>query len=101
MPFYIYIVECSDGTLYTGQTQNLEERIENHQAGKGARYTRTRLPIKLLWNTSVESRSFALKGERYIKKHLGSSNQRRLANDNVELRRQVKKAMKGLSAPDN
>ncbi len=99
MPFYIYIVECSDGTLYTGQTNNLEERIKNHQAGKGARYTRTRLPIKLLWNITVENRSLALKGERYIKKHLGSSNKRRLANGNVELRRQVKKAMKGLSAP--
>jgi len=47
----------------------------------------------------VESRSHALKGERYIKKHLGSSNKRRLANGNVELRRQVKKAMKELSAP--
>ena len=99
MPFYIYIIECSDGTLYTGQTNNLEERIKNHQAGKGARYTRTRLPIKLLWNIPVETRSHALKGERYIKKHLGSSNKRRLANGNVELRRQVKKAMKGLSAP--
>ena len=95
MPFYIYIVECSDGTLYTGQTQNLEERIENHQAGKGARYTITRLPIKLLWNILVESRSFALKGERYIKKHLSTRNKRRLANGNVELRRQVIKAMKG------
>ena len=94
MPFYIYIVECSDGTLYTGQTQNLEERIKNHQAGKGARYTRARLPVKLLWNIPVESRSLALKGEHYIKKHLGTSNKRSLANGNVELRRQVRNAMK-------
>jgi len=96
MPFYIYIVECSDGTLYTGQTHNLEERIEHHRAGRGARYTRTRLPIKLLWNVPVESRSLALRGERYIKKHLGSSDKRRLANGNLELRRQVRKVMKGL-----
>jgi len=95
MPFYIYIVECSDGTLYTGQTHNLEARIESHQSGKGARYTRTRLPIKLLWNIPVESRSLALKGERYIKNHLGSRNKRRLANGNLELQRQVRKAMKG------
>ncbi len=93
MPFYIYIVECSDGTLYTGQTKNLDQRIKNHQAGKGAKYTRTRLPIKLLWNIRVESRSLALKGEHYIKKHLGSTKKRRLANGNVELRKQVSKAI--------
>ena len=96
MPFYIYIVECADGTLYTGQTRDLEKRIESHQAGKGARYTRTRLPIKLLWSIPVETRSLALKGERYIKKHLGTSNKRSLANGNVELRRKVRKAMKGV-----
>ncbi len=44
---YTYIVECGDGSLYTGWTNNLEKRIQAHKAGKGAKYTKSRLPVKL------------------------------------------------------
>ena len=49
MPCYSYILKCSDNTLYTGWTNNLAKRIKTHNAGKGARYTRGRLPVKLLY----------------------------------------------------
>ena len=46
---YMYIVECSDGTYYTGSTKDLERRLSEHQNGKGAKYTRARLPINLIY----------------------------------------------------
>lgn len=48
MNCYTYMVQCSDGTLYTGWTNDLKKRLEKHNAGKGARYTRGRLPVKLV-----------------------------------------------------
>ena len=45
---YMYVVECADGTLYTGYTTDVERRLKTHNAGKGAKYTRARLPVKLL-----------------------------------------------------
>ena len=52
---YTYIVECSDGTLYTGWTNNLEKRLEAHNAGKGAKYTKTRRPVKLVYQEQFET----------------------------------------------
>ena len=47
--FYVYVVQCQNGTYYTGYTNNLERRIELHNKGKGAKYTRDRRPVKLVW----------------------------------------------------
>lgn len=63
-----YIVECSDGSLYTGITNDLEKRISTHNSGKGAKYTRTRLPVILKWSTQCENKSEASKLECKIKK---------------------------------
>lgn len=65
--WYVYIVECSDGTLYTGITNDVEKRINTHNSGKGAKYTRSRLPVvvKRIWE--VENRSEASKMEYRIK----------------------------------
>lgn len=56
---YTYIVKCSDGTLYTGWTNNLDKRIACHNAGKGAKYTKSRIPVELVYfeefNTKVEA----------------------------------------------
>lgn len=49
MKGYMYILECSDGTYYTGSTTNLELRLQQHQAGEGANHTKNRLPVKLLY----------------------------------------------------
>jgi putative endonuclease len=65
--WYVYIVECSDGTLYTGITTDVNKRIETHNKGKGAKYTRGRRPVKLLISFSVESKGVALKEEYRIK----------------------------------
>ena len=45
---YMYVLECADGSLYTGYTTDIEKRLKTHNAGKGAKYTRARLPVKLL-----------------------------------------------------
>lgn len=66
--YYVYIVQCIDNTLYTGFTNNLKKRIETHNKGKGAKYTRARKPVKLLYYESFEDKSEALKREISIKK---------------------------------
>lgn len=64
---YTYIVECSDGTLYTGWTNNLEKRLEAHNAGKGAKYTKTRRPVKLVYQEQFETKGEAMSREYHIK----------------------------------
>jgi len=67
--WYVYMVRCNDGTLYTGITNDLEKRIEAHNSGKdGARYTRSRRPVKLVYSEEVDSKSTAAKLEYKIKK---------------------------------
>jgi TrmH family RNA methyltransferase len=67
--WHVYMLECSDKTIYTGITNNLEKRIEAHNsANQGAKYTRGRQPVKLIYSCEVESKSEALKEEFRIKK---------------------------------
>ena len=66
---YIYIVKCSDGTLYTGYAKDIEQRIAKHNAGKGAKYTKVRRPVTLVYSEVFETKSAALKRE-YEKKTL-------------------------------
>jgi len=68
MKAYVYMLECADGTLYTGWTNDLNKRIVSHNAGTGAKYTRTRLPVKMIWHEECEDKSVALKREVEIKK---------------------------------
>lgn len=65
--FYIYILKCSDDTLYTGYTVNIENRLNTHNAGLGAKYTRGRLPVTLMYHEEFDNRSDALKREYEIK----------------------------------
>lgn len=65
--WYVYILECGDGTLYCGITNNLTKRIETHNKGKGAKYTKNRLPVKLRVSFEVADRSEASKEEYRIK----------------------------------
>lgn len=66
--YYTYIVECSDGTLYTGYTTDLEARIETHNKGKGAKYTRVRLPVKLVYYEIHDTKNEAMSREYNIKR---------------------------------
>ncbi len=64
---YAYIVECADGTLYCGWTNDLEKRIADHNAGKGAKYTKPRLPVKLVYSESFDTKEEAMSREWHIK----------------------------------
>jgi putative endonuclease len=67
--FYVYIVECCDKSLYCGYTSNLVARIEEHNTGKnGAKYTKNRRPVKLIYSEKLETKSQAMKREIQIKK---------------------------------
>jgi len=66
--FYCYIVECDDGTLYTGWTTDPERRLREHNAGKGARYTRSRRPVRLVYWEQYSDRSGAMRREVVVKK---------------------------------
>ncbi len=64
---YTYILECKDQTLYTGYTTDLERRLKVHNDGKGAKYTKIRRPVKLVYNEEFENKSEALKREYALK----------------------------------
>ncbi len=66
--FYTYIVQCADGTYYTGYTPDLVKRIELHNNGKGAKYTKGRLPVKLVWSKEYRYFRKAFKKEATLKK---------------------------------
>jgi putative endonuclease len=66
---YVYIVKCSDGTLYTGWTNELKRRMDAHNSGKGAKYTRFRHPVKLLYFEKFDTRQEAMKREYEIKQY--------------------------------
>ncbi len=68
MPFFCYMVECADGTFYTGWSTDPERRVKTHNAGRGARYTKMRRPVKLIYVEELPDKSSALKRERAIKK---------------------------------
>ena len=65
--FYVYILRCRDGSYYTGHTDNIEERLDDHYTGKTKSYTSTRRPIELVYVSEFPSRYEALSAERQIK----------------------------------
>ena len=65
--FFTYILACADGTFYTGWTTDVEKRVAIHNRGKGAKYTRTRLPVKLLGSWRFQNKSEAMKFEAWVK----------------------------------
>ena len=64
----VYILRCGDGTLYTGITNDLDKRIESHSSGQGSKYTRSRLPVELVYQEQAENRSEATRREWEIKR---------------------------------
>ena len=66
--WHVYILRCADGTLYTGATNDHARRVERHASGKGARYTRSRLPIALVWARPARDRGAALSDEAQLKR---------------------------------
>lgn len=78
MSWFLYLIECQDGSIYTGITVNLEERYAKHQSGKGAKYTRSHPPKRLLGSRKYKNRSAASKAE-YAVKRLSAEEKRVLA----------------------
>ena len=66
MTFWTYMLRCSDGRYYTGHTDNLEQPLGQHQAVQGSRFTRTRLPVTLVWSQEFGSRIDALEAEQIV-----------------------------------
>ena len=64
---YMYVLECTDGTLYTGYSTDVQKRLAVHNAGKGAKYTRARLPVKLLYQEEYPDKSSAMSAEALFK----------------------------------
>ena len=65
---YVYLLRCADGSLYCGWTTNLKARLEAHNSGRGAKYTRSRLPAELVYSEAYEDRHEALSREWHIKR---------------------------------
>lgn len=74
---YMYILRCSDDTLYTGWTNNLEKRLKAHNSKKGAKYTKNRLPAELLYYEEFETKQEAMSREWHVKR-LSRSNKLKL-----------------------
>lgn len=68
MAWFVYMLRCGDGSLYTGCTNDLARRITAHQRGRGAKYTRSRLPVSLVYREEVPDRSAALRREAAVKR---------------------------------
>jgi len=82
--YYVYMLECADGTLYTGITTDLERRLEEHNSSqKGARYTRARRPVSVVYHESHPDRSSASKREYHLKKKMSREEKYQLIKNMV------------------
>lgn len=79
--FFVYMLRCADGSLYTGWTTDLERRLNQHNQGTASKYTRARLPVTMVYHQEVDSRSEALKREWAIKKLSRSEKERLLVQN--------------------
>ncbi len=82
MKAYTYILKCSDNTLYTGWTTDLPKRLKSHNQGKGAKYTRSRLPVTLIYYETFETKQEAMSREAAIKKLSRPQKERLISSKN-------------------
>ena len=66
--WFVYLLKCSDNSYYTGIAQDVEERLNRHQTGRGAKYTKARLPVELVFTEEVENHSKAIVREKWLKR---------------------------------
>lgn len=81
--YFVYILRCADQSLYTGIALDIKARIELHRSGKGAKYVRARLPVRLVYSETVSDKSAALKREWEIKK-LSKSEKEKLCVESLD-----------------
>ncbi len=77
---YTYILECKDGTYYTGWTNNLNKRLKDHNDGKGAKYTKARLPVSLIYYEEFQTKQEAMSRE-YVIKHMTRKEKSKLISE--------------------
>ena len=82
---YTYILECADGTLYTGWTNDLEKRVRTHNSGRGAKYTRPRRPVRLVYFEAFETKEEAMKREAAIKMLKRAAKEKLVESENCSL----------------
>lgn len=93
MTWWVYLVRCRDGSLYCGATNDLPRRVERHNAGTGARYTRSRRPVVLVFRRRCADRSAALRAEAALKR---SSRPEKLALVEKAARRRMQRARRSV-----
>ena len=81
---HVYVLECSDGTYYTGYTTDVERRVAEHDAGDGAKYTRGRTPVSLVHVETYDSQSAAMSREHEVKTFSRARKERLVASDSTE-----------------
>ena len=79
--FYVYIIRCADGSFYCGSTTDVDKRFEKHKSGKRAKYTRSHLPLEIVYIEEFESKSDALKRECEIKSMTRSQKEKLINSD--------------------
>lgn len=87
MSFWVYILQCADGSYYTGHTDDLQKRIAEHQTGDGSRYTATRRPVTVVFAEEFASRDEALTCERQVKGWRRSKKEALMRRDWAEVAR--------------
>ena len=91
---YTYIIKCKDGSFYTGWTVNLENRIKTHNQGKGAKYTKYRIPVRLVYYEEYERKEQAMKREYAIKQLTRSQKIALIESDKNPLNKEEKEKNK-------
>ncbi|MFC7172441.1 GIY-YIG nuclease family protein [Haloplanus litoreus] len=81
---YVYVLECADGTYYTGYTTDVERRVAEHDAGEGAKYTRGRTPVELVHTERYETRSAAMSREHEVKSLSRAAKERLVADADID-----------------
>lgn len=82
---YMYVVECRDGSYYTGYTTDVKKRIAVHNSGKGAKYTRARLPVKLIYVQGFDSKEEAMSAEALLKRKKRAQKERFLSENQEKI----------------
>jgi len=80
MSHYVYILKCADGTYYTGYTTDVEKRVKAHNEGRGAKYTRSRIPCETVYTEAFEDKREAMRREWEIKNRLTRKEKEKLIN---------------------
>lgn len=83
---YTYILKCADGTLYTGWTNDLQKRLAAHNSGTGSKYTKTRLPVELIYFEEFEDKKEAMSREWHIKRLTREEKLALINNGNIQCR---------------